>query len=161
MALKIYRFYLLKEVNAMYFVDRQRIEDTLIFLEQQIHLFKTIDSFEDGVKKAALERMAFVIIESVLDVGNAMIDGFIMRDPGSFDDIIDILLDEKVITEEMSNQFKDTLAIRKNLVQFYTSINHQELFETMTKNLNAFEQYPEKIRTYLENELGPVSAFKN
>ena len=47
----------------------------------------------------ALERMVQISIDSVLDVGNAMIDGFIMRDPGSYEDIIDILLDEKVITE--------------------------------------------------------------
>lgn len=29
-----------------------------------------------------------------------MIDGFIMRDPGSYDDIMDILVDEKVVTEK-------------------------------------------------------------
>ena len=31
-----------------------------------------------------------------------MIDGFIMRDPGGYEDIIDIMEDEKVITKEMS-----------------------------------------------------------
>ena len=35
----------------------------------------------------------------MMDVGNLMIDGFIMRDPGSYEDIIDILIDEKVITQ--------------------------------------------------------------
>ncbi|GAA3319942.1 hypothetical protein GCM10020331_028930 [Ectobacillus funiculus] len=35
-----------------------------------------------------------------LDVGNAIIDGFIMRDPGSYEDIIDILVDEKGCTAE-------------------------------------------------------------
>lgn len=42
----------------------------------------------------------------MLDVGNAVIDGFIMRDPGSYEDIIDILQDEKVISEEKAMQFK-------------------------------------------------------
>ena len=31
-----------------------------------------------------------------------MIDGFIMRDPGSYEDIIDIMEDERVITTEMA-----------------------------------------------------------
>ena len=35
-------------------------------------------------------------MESMMDVGNLMIDGFIMRDPGSYEDIIDILVDEKL-----------------------------------------------------------------
>ena len=44
-----------------------------------------------------------------------MIDGFIMRDPGSYDDIFDILEDEKVITEEMCGSFKNVIQLRKNL----------------------------------------------
>ena len=54
----------------------------------------------------------------MLDVGNSMIDGFIMRDPGSYDDIIDILEDEKVITTEMSESYKRVVPLRKNFQQF-------------------------------------------
>lgn len=35
-----------------------------------------------------------------------MIDGFIMRDPGSYDDIMDILVDEKVVTEKEGDELK-------------------------------------------------------
>ena len=52
-------------------------------------------------------------IEAILDVGNSMIDGFIMRDPGSYDDIIDIMEDEKVITEEMSTSIKRIIGFQK------------------------------------------------
>ena len=54
-----------------------------------------------------------------------MIDGFIMRDPGSYEDIIDILDDEKVITTEMSEGFKKIVSLRKNLnriIQLWTII---------------------------------------
>ena len=55
-----------------------------------IHTFNTYE-------KLALERVNYLLIESIIDVGNSMIDGFIMRDPGSYEDIIDILVDEKVM----------------------------------------------------------------
>ncbi|MDA6082861.1 DUF86 domain-containing protein, partial [Escherichia coli] len=84
------------------FVDREKIEDTLSYLEQQISLFEEVKEWTSPIEKAALERIAQIMIEAILDTGNTMIDGFIMRDPGSYDDIVDILDDEKVISKEMS-----------------------------------------------------------
>lgn len=60
-------------------------------------MFAEHSSWNTEIEKKALERIVHLLIENVLDVGNAMIDGFIMRDPGSYDDIIDILVDEKVV----------------------------------------------------------------
>ena len=90
----------------MYFVDRIKIEQVLHFLEGQLTRLEKKQDWKDEFSQLALERMVHTSIDSVLDVGNAMIDGFIMRDPGSYEDIIDILLDEKVITEEVAGQFK-------------------------------------------------------
>ena len=111
----------------MYFVDREKIEATLEYLAEKITLFKEQGSWESPLEKAALERVTQMMLEAVLDVGNAMIDGFIMRDPGSYEDIIDILADEKVITDEMGDSLKVLVSYRKVLVQFYTEVSHSEL----------------------------------
>lgn len=146
----------------MYFVDRIKIEQMLRFLEAQLaRLEEKQDWNQDEFSQLALERLIQVSIDSVLDVGNAMIDGFIMRDPGSFEDIIEILLDEKVITDEIATQFKNVLPLRKMLVQDYLEVSHEQLLTVLNENKSAFTQYPELIRSYLTNELGPVSAFKN
>src|SRR5690554_2278635 len=144
----------------MYFVDREKIEKTLQFIEGQVEVFQTLNEINDDVKKRALERVAHTLIDSVLTVGNAMIDGFIMRDPGSYEDIIDILLDEKVITEDMAEQFKTFLPYQKQLVHDYVELKHQKLFDTLTNCLEAFIQFPEKIPQYLEQEFTGVTAFK-
>jgi uncharacterized protein YutE (UPF0331/DUF86 family) len=102
-----------------------------------------------------------MMIESVLDVGNSMIDGFIMRDPGSYDDIIDILMDEKVISAETGNSLKILIQYRKKLVQFYTDVDHSEMKETFSVHLHELVNFADNVRSYLANELGPVSAFKN
>ena len=82
-----------------------------------------------------------------------------MRDPGSYDDIIDILSDEKVITEKEAEQFKELIPYRKDLVVYFTDVNHTKMYEDFKKNLAAFDHFPEAVRNYLEHELGPVSAF--
>lgn len=145
----------------MYFVDREKIEEILKYLETQIQLFLSQKEWSTPLEKASLERLNQMMIESVLDVGNSMIDGFIMRDPGSYDDIIDILIDEKVILLETGNGLKILIQYRKKLVQFYTDINHQELQAVFSKHLHELVNFATNVRDYLANELGPVSAFKN
>ncbi|MCZ0756326.1 DUF86 domain-containing protein [Anoxybacillus sp. J5B_2022] len=145
----------------MYFVDRNKIEETLRYMEKMLALYEQQPSWNDEIAQLAFERIVHVCIEAVLDVGNAMIDGFIMRDPGSYEDIIDILTDEKVIAEGDAEGLKAILHYRKMLVQQYTKRNDAELLEAFSRSLRALQAYPTAIRTYLENELGPVSAFRN
>ncbi|MBM7586210.1 uncharacterized protein YutE (UPF0331/DUF86 family) [Bacillus pakistanensis] len=145
----------------MYFVDREKIEKTLQYMEQQMSLLEEKKQWHSPIEKLALERIGHVIIESILDVGNSMIDGFIMRDPGSYEDIIDILLDERVISEEMSSNLKIVISLRKPLVQEYISIDGIAVEETLQSQLGILKLFPKKVRTYLHDELGPVSAFKN
>ncbi|KAF0817263.1 MULTISPECIES: type VII toxin-antitoxin system HepT family RNase toxin [unclassified Cytobacillus] len=144
----------------MYFVDREKIEVTLSYLEQQISLFEEVKEWTSPIEKAALERVAQIMIEAILDIGNTMIDGFIMRDPGSYDDIVDILDDEKVISKEMSESFKQFITYRKVLVQNYTDVNHEELKAAISSHIPMIKKFPGRVREYLINELGPVSAFK-
>lgn len=145
----------------MYFVDRKKIEETLMYLEQQISLFEDVKDWTSPIEKTALERVTQMMIEAILDTGNSMIDGFIMRDPGSYEDIVDILDDEKVISKEMSESFKEVISYRKMLVQNYVKINHDEVKAAFSKHLPMIKQFPGHIRDYLTSELGPVSAFKN
>lgn len=145
----------------MYFVDREKIEETLVYLEQRIHLFTSKKEWADDLEKAALERLTQMMIDSILDVGNSIIDGFIMRDPGSYEDIIEILIDEKVISAEMGQSLKILIAFRKDLVQNYTEIDHQRLLEQFTIHADEVVLFAKNVRDYIANELGPVSAFKN
>ncbi len=105
----------------MYFVDRNNIEQTLRFFETQLALFDSTPAWQSEIEKRALERISHLMIECILDVGNDMIDGFIMRDPGSYDDIMDILTDEKVVAEDEGNKLKHGFirsALSKSRIDF-------------------------------------------
>lgn len=142
-------------------MDRELIEERLLFLGKQIELFEGKNEWSSPLEQAALERLTQMMIESILDVGNAMIDGFIMRDPGSYEDIIDILEDEKVISNEMAQDLKVMVQYRKTLVQEYTRVNHEDVKDTFSTILPSIKLVGESVRQYLSNELGPVTAFKN
>ncbi|TRZ37138.1 DUF86 domain-containing protein [Niallia circulans] len=145
----------------MYFVDRNKIGQQLEYLQQLVQLFKEREAFDSPLEKLGLERLAHMMIEAMLDVGNSMIDGFIMRDPGSYDDIMDILTDERVLTPADASAIKGLLALRKTLVHDYTSINHDQVKKAVAKELPAVTAFSESVKKYLIDELGPVTAFKN
>jgi uncharacterized protein YutE (UPF0331/DUF86 family) len=144
----------------VYFVDRNQINETLDYMEELLAIYKNGNNWADEeVRSLALERIGHVIIESILDVGNAMIDGFIMRDPGSYEDIIDIMEDERVISTEMAGPLKRVIELRKMIVRDFTKVDAKEINEIIYGEIAFLEEFPDRVRHYLENELGPVSAF--
>ncbi|MFS0688898.1 DUF86 domain-containing protein [Sporosarcina sp. 179-K 8C2 HS] len=144
----------------MYFIDRQKINETLAYMESLLALFEGHQKWnESKVQSLALERIAHTLVESIIDVGNSMIDGFIMRDPGSYDDIIDIMEDEKVITAEMSDPLKKVIGLRKMIVREFVEVDNEEIEAVLLETKEEIKAFPDKVRHYLENELGPVSAF--
>ena len=90
---------------------------------------------------------------------NELIDGFIMRDPGSYEDIIDILVDEKVVPAADEAGLKSIIKLRKLLVNQYTKIDQNDLLKTLTANQDIIAFFPQKVGDYIVQELGPVSAF--
>ncbi|MCZ2260460.1 DUF86 domain-containing protein [Sporosarcina sp. G11-34] len=144
----------------MYFIDRNKIEKALSHMEELLALYKEEENWEgDLIHSLALARLTHVVIESIIDVGNTMIDGFIMRDPGGYDDIIDIMDDEKVITPEMSDPLKQVIGLRRMIVMEFIDVETTSIIKTLDSSMATLLEFPTKVRHYLENELGPVSAF--
>lgn len=143
----------------MYFIDRSKITETITYMNSLVKLYEEKKSWETLEDQLALERLAHNIVESIIDVGNSMIDGFIMRDPGSYDDIIDILTDEKVITAEMDQPLKNVIGLRKMLVREFMKADHSELLAVLSASLEELKSFGPKVEHYLVHELGPVSAF--
>ncbi|WP_153721201.1 DUF86 domain-containing protein [Sporosarcina cascadiensis] len=144
----------------MYFVDQKQISKTLAYMEQLLRIFEKESGWQQNeLNKLALERIAHGLIEGIIDVGNSMIDGFIMRDPGSYEDIIDILEDEKVITPEQARPLRAFISLRPMIVRQFTEVKTCEVEQAIRETSEELRQFPKQVRDYLENELGPVSAF--
>ena len=148
------------EATFVYFVDRNKITQTLGYLDQLLAIFESEKNWlQNDVTKLALQRIGHNVMESMMDVGNLMIDGFIMRDPGSYEDIIDIMVDEKVIPTEMDAPLKAIVGLRKMLVRDFINVKNDEVEQVLNTYLPEMKQFSTKIVDYIENELGPVSAF--
>lgn len=144
----------------MYNVNTQRIEEILTYIDKS--LLPSLSSIMQNPKSEflnqpisgfAAERIFHLFIEGMTDVGNFLIDGFIMRDPGSYEDIVDIMEDEKVYTPEQAAVFKEIVLLRKDLVMEYTHSSHEKLFDAYASHSSVMNAYTSLIRAYLEKEL--------
>lgn len=144
----------------MYFVNQKHIEEILDYMDELLGELDQL-SGESLIHQLALERLTQLVIESIVDVGNMMIDGFIMRDPGSYEDIIDILVDENVLPENEIDNYKEVIGLRSMVVQDYLHVDKKRLKESMEDNTDILKRFSTHIRTYLRDESGVAHAFSN
>lgn len=137
----------------MYFVDRNLLDERVDYIEKLTMELEDAEGF-------ALERICHMLIESTVDVGNMIIDGFILRDPGSYLDVIEILKTEGAIPEADQNDFKVTFGWRNKLVREYTDLDHGSMKADFKKHLDAYRQYKSRIYAFVENDGQAVTAFK-
>ena len=136
----------------MYFVDKNLLNERLDYIER---LAETIDTDNN----LALERACHMLIEATVDVGNMIIDAFILRDPGNYQDVIDILAQEKVIGPDDAEKFKNTLQWRKELTRNYQSLDHEAMRAEFKKNIGAYKDFKESIEYFYKNDPQAVTAF--
>lgn len=104
--------------------------------------------------RLAQERVLHLAIELVTDVGSLLIDGFLLRDASSYEDIIEILRVEDVFPEEVVTPLMELVRLRKQLVQDYMTVEGSglhSLIEQLPVLLPAFESC---IRAFMAKELG-------
>ncbi len=148
------------EGSTLYFVDMMQMNETLDFFDRTLPKVKDY-SGESDLDKYALERMTHVLIEAFIDTGNMMIDGFIMRDPGSYLDIVHILVDEQVINKQDQGAYEVFVSLRKHVVQEYKQIDHARLMSVFIVAYEPLSRFSSSIRQYLANEIGVANTFTN
>src|SRR5699024_9203948 len=102
-----------------------------------------------------------MIIESIIDISNMMMDGFIMRDSVIYKVIIDIMIVEKVILSDEEKMYKEIIRLRNMLVKEYMQVDHKMLQNTVLEHKEVLDHFSTHIRTYLTNETGVANAFSN
>ncbi|WP_020007834.1 DUF86 domain-containing protein [Salinicoccus albus] len=137
----------------MYFVDKDDLIRRLDYIEDLTAQFEQAEGM-------ALERICHMLIESSVDVGNMIIDAFILRDPGSYQDVMDIMENEGVIPAEDNRRFGETFKWRNELTRKYMNLDRSEMKNAFNRNLSAYRDYKQNVYNFFENEGQAITAFK-
>lgn len=141
----------------MYYVNRKQIEVILGQIPGIVTgLRSAADSWDGSILMGLVqERCLHLAIEVVTDVGSCLIDGFIMRDAGSYEDIISIIHEEKVFgTDGIHEVLTQLVSLRKPLVQDYFAWDRSALHPMTLALPEVLERFAAEVRSYLDQELG-------
>lgn len=99
------------------------------------------------------ERALHLAAEVVTDIGHALIDGFIMRDASSYEDIVDIIAMENVIDKQLAAPLKELVLLRKTLVQDYANWPRGTLHRLTPVLPELLGVFADRVNAYLDQEL--------
>jgi uncharacterized protein YutE (UPF0331/DUF86 family) len=97
----------------------------------------------------AAERAMHVAVECSIDAANEIIDALVMREPGSYEDILRVLMEEGVVSRDWFEAYVGVLAFRDKLVRRYTSLSGGEVVEAVRTYAPLFQPYAAALRAYL------------
>jgi len=141
----------------MYYVNREGIERRLGCIPELAEALDLLAASWTGslLEGLAQERALHLALEIVTDVGNFLIDGFMMRDASSYEDIIEVIAGEGVLTAEQEKTFRELVQLRRPLVQEYDEWPRRELHPLAGSLAGQMIRFGEDIREYLRRELDP------
>ncbi|MCM3627132.1 DUF86 domain-containing protein [Paenibacillus glycanilyticus] len=146
----------------MYYVNQEQIAVRLNSIPDVAAALEELGSNWKGtlLEGLAQERAIHLAIETVTDVGSYLIDGFILRDASSYEDIVEITGEAGAFPEEMLPFLIELVKLRKPLVQDYYSWPREEL-HPMTRDLpGQLRLFGESVQKYLEHELPNESDLR-
>jgi len=144
----------------MYYVNREQISVRLAVIPNLIQALQALESSWRGelLQGLAQERALHLAIETVTDIGSYLIDGFIMRDASSYEDIIEIIAGEQVFPEALKAGLLELVRLRRPLVQEYYEWDHAVLHPLVVQLPQELSSFKEAVESYLQKELGEQRA---
>jgi uncharacterized protein YutE (UPF0331/DUF86 family) len=141
-------------IGILYDVNVQQIEEQLQYVDEICEVLQDsqIEKQKERLLLFQLSRAIHLGAECVIEVGTLLIDGFIMRDPGSYLDIIDILEDEQVVDSALAEELRAWIRLRERVVRQYVHVTLNECLPYQHK-VNVLQQFQAKVRSYLQHQL--------
>ncbi|QHT62125.1 DUF86 domain-containing protein [Paenibacillus lycopersici] len=140
----------------MYYVNREQITIRLGVIPEVAEALRQLCANWDGslIQGMAQERAIHLGIEAVTDVGSYLIDGFIMRDASSYEDLVTIIAGEQVFPESLSEPLLELVKLRRPLVQDYYEWEREALHPLAAALPDILTAFKEAVEAYLLRELG-------
>lgn len=135
-------------------LDKERILAKLDGISNYVSELKEMlpeeeEYHRDLVKRRACEKTVELAIESLLDAAAILVSSERFGLPESEENLIDILVDKRVITRELGGSIKDMKGFRNILVHRYGKKDDNLVYTFLTQNLGDFAEFEKQVKKYL------------
>jgi len=144
---------------VLYPLDEKKVEEVLQFIEGHVPTLLQMAEAgaapmeQDVVHRLAVERLIQLLTEAMTDVCALIIDGLMLRDPGSYQDLVEIVTQEGAFPAEYGERLKELVAFRTRLMREYLSVTVPELSDTLRLAGELLPSFTGYVRKFLADEL--------
>ena len=104
----------------------------------------------DLIKRRACEKTIELAIESLMDVAALIVSSERFGLPSDEESIIDLLVENKVITPDMGEKIKDMKGFRNILVHKYGRLDDRLVYRFLTEDIDDFTRFRDQVNRYLK-----------
>jgi len=139
----------------VYYVNQEQISIRLAVIPALTDTMNMLQQNWTGsaIERLAQERALHIAIEVVTDVGSYLIDGFLMRDASSYEDIVEITAGEGVYPDGMKEVLLELVRLRRPLVQEYYEWQSDELHPLVKQLPQLLNDFKAAVEQYVASEL--------
>lgn len=145
----------------MYYVDQEQIHARLNFIPTVAAALRALSEQADQTSLTAhfaQERALHLAVEVVTDVGSLLIDGFMMRDASSYEDIMDVIRGEGVLTDDLAEPLKSLVMERRSLTQTYMDLDRSvPLRGELPAIAELLERFAPAVAMFVKKEMEPFA----
>lgn len=127
------RFYGKEGIQARLTIANEAIN----VLEQLINLPEN-ELLNNAINIFALKGALIIILQAILDLGNYIIAFKEMGVPSSYEDLLDILVSNRALSDDNRDKMKKLLKIRDKVLHSSETISVKNLIEISKENLSLF-----------------------
>ncbi len=135
---------------------RDEILSKLEMLKGYVELLKgyqsrTLDQVKaDPTLRGAIERYLAVALECTLDVGEMIISLEGLRKPGAYREVIEVLGEKNIISEDFVKRFTPAAGFRNILVHMYAEVDVEKVYKFLQESLGDFDEFAKCVANYLK-----------
>lgn len=135
--------------------DRERIllkldEMTRYVGELKEMLPEKEEYFQNLIKRRACEKTIEVAIESLIDVSAMIVSSQKFGLPTSEENIFDILMEKRILSEELGEKLKDMKGFRNILIHRYAHVDDEIVYHNLTSYMDDFYAFKQAIEYYMK-----------
>ena len=144
----------------MYYMDQHMLDEKLNFISWLAAQTESLLGTTEWtlLHTLAQERLLHLAMEAVTDSGHMLIDCFMMRDAGSYEDIIEILTEEHVFSDTVSKILLQLVHLKKELVKQYEHRLGDGAHSLLTDLVVALPQYVIDVRSFTKVEFEKIGG---
>lgn len=104
------------------------------------------DLLKDQTLRGAVERYLYLLCQTTIDFAEALISNLNLRRPTTYDEIFEILNEEKIISQEVAFKMRKMTGFRNILTHTYGEVNMDIVLEVLQKDTDDFVIFIEEVK---------------